>query len=82
MTATDYSILDDLADDPGVINARKMAAIPPTPDNLTALGRMLADLDRATRAHATTRRYPTCGVWTCAKKWQRVPRKCRTGEAA
>ena len=27
MTATDYSILDDLADDPGVINARKMAII-------------------------------------------------------
>ena len=27
MTATDYSILDDLADDPGVINALKMAAI-------------------------------------------------------
>ena len=27
MTATDYSILDDLADDPGVINARKMTAI-------------------------------------------------------
>ena len=27
MTAINYSILDDLADDPGVINARKMAAI-------------------------------------------------------
>ena len=27
MTATDYSILDDLADDPGVINARKMTII-------------------------------------------------------
>ena len=27
MTATDYSILDDLAADPGAINARKMAII-------------------------------------------------------
>ena len=27
MTATDYSILDDLAGDPGVINARKMTII-------------------------------------------------------
>ena len=30
----------------------ELDALPPTPDNLTALGRMLADLDRATRAQA------------------------------
>ena len=34
----------------------------------------------ATRTHATTRRCPTCGVWTCAKRWQRVPHKCRRVE--
>ena len=46
MTATDYSILDDLADDPGVINARKMAAI------YTAI--FDAALDNGGTVHAST----------------------------
>ena len=42
----------------------ELAALPPTPDNLTRTGRMLADLDRATRAQAAhLDGQPDCECW-------------------
>ena len=42
----------------------ELAALPPTPDNLTALGRMLADLDRTYQAQAAhLDGQPDCECW-------------------
>ena len=32
------------------------------------------------QAEATVTRCPNCDRWTCAKRWQRVPHKCRRVE--
>ena len=56
---------------------RAILAIPIT--EMGAAPRVLVDPEIA---HVEITRCPACGAWTCAKRWQRVPHKCRTGEAA